>query len=201
MGNNRMKTVATGITNASRRAMVTIEPDWMPHLSCSLTDVLRTVARFGLAAVFLVSGVLKAIDPAQTRIAVRAYDLLPSSLIGPVATSLPLVELVLGTLLLVGAFTRWVALASALLLIVLMTGLVQAWARGLSIDCGCFGGGGVVAQGNTQYPQELARDAGMLLLALWLLVRHRTAFSIDRWLPAVRMHPLAQLGSRQIERP
>jgi uncharacterized membrane protein YphA (DoxX/SURF4 family) len=141
-----------------------------------------------LAAVFLVSGVLKAIDPGQTRIAVRAYELLPPSLLGPVATGLPLVELALGTLLLVGAFTRWVALASA---------VAQAWARGLSIDCGCFGGGGAVAKGNTQYPQELARDAGLLLLALWLLAQPRTAVSIDRW---VRPGPQAlgtQPGTRQ----
>lgn len=142
--------------------------------------------RLGLAAVFLVSGALKVVDPAQTRIAVRAYELLPPDLVGPVATALPLVELVLGTLLLVGAFTRWVALASGVLLVILMTAVAQAWARGLSIDCGCFGGGGAVAKGDTRYPQELARDLGTLLLALWLVVRPRTALSVDGWLRADR---------------
>jgi uncharacterized membrane protein YphA (DoxX/SURF4 family) len=142
------------------------------------------VVRLGLAAVFLVSGVMKIVDPAQTRVAVTAYELLPQDLIGPVATGLPLLELALGTLLLAGAFTRWVALASGLLLVVLMVGMVQAWARGLSIDCGCFGGGGAVAPGSTRYPQELARDIGFELLALWLLVRPRTALSVDGWLHA-----------------
>ncbi|MGH3773396.1 MAG: MauE/DoxX family redox-associated membrane protein [Pseudonocardiaceae bacterium] len=145
---------------------------------------MSTVARLGLAAVFLVSGALKAVDPAQTRIAVSAYEVLPPSLVGPVATALPLVELALGTLLLAGAFTRWVALASAVLLLVLMTAVAQSWARGLSIDCGCFGGGGAVAKGSTHYPQELARDAGIVLLALWLLVLPRTALSVDGWLRA-----------------
>jgi uncharacterized membrane protein YphA (DoxX/SURF4 family) len=152
---------------------------------------LGTVLRLGLAAVFLVSGELKVVDPAQTRIAVRAYELLPPDLVGPVATALPLVELVLGTLLLVGAFTRWIAVASAVLLVVLMAAVAQAWARGLSIDCGCFGGGGTVAKGDTRYPQELARDVGTLLLALWLLVRPRTALSVDGWL---RADPGAQWG-------
>lgn len=142
--------------------------------------------RLGLAAVFLVSGALKVIDPAQTKVAVRAYELLPPGLTGLVATTLPLLELVLGTLLLAGAFTRWVALASALLLVVLMTAVAQAWARGLSIDCGCFGGGGQVAKGDTRYPQELARDLGTLVLALWLLVRPRTALSVDGWLLQVK---------------
>lgn len=147
--------------------------------------------RLGLAAVFLASGAIKVVDPAQTRTAVRAYELLPPDLIGPVATALPLVELVVGTLLLVGAFTRWVAVASALLLVVLMSAVAQAWARGLSIDCGCFGGGGAVAKGDTRYPQELARDVGALLLALWLLVRPATMLSVDGWL---RADPGAQWG-------
>ncbi|MGH3826588.1 MAG: DoxX family protein [Pseudonocardiaceae bacterium] len=145
---------------------------------------MSAVARLGLAAVFLVSGAIKALDPAQTRVAVSAYQLLPPDLVGPVATVLPLVELALGTVLLAGAFTRWVALASALLMLVLITAVSQAWARGLSIDCGCFGGGGAVAKGATHYPQELARDAGILLLALWLLARPRTALSVDGWLRA-----------------
>src|SRR5262245_7883406 len=98
------------------------------------------VVRLGLAAVFLVSGGIKVSDPAQTRVAVSAYELLPPDVVGLVATVLPLAELALGTLLVAGAFTRWVALGAALLLVVLMAGMVQAWARGLSIDCGCFGG-------------------------------------------------------------
>jgi uncharacterized membrane protein YphA (DoxX/SURF4 family) len=165
------------------------------RLSRPAVDGLGTVVRLGLAAVFLVSGALKVINPAQTQIAVRAYELLPSGLVGPVATTLPLLELVLGTLLLAGAFTRWVALASAVLLVVLMTGVTQAWARGLSIDCGCFGGGGHVAKGDTRYSQELARDVGTVLLALWLLVRPWTALSVDGWL--LRANPGTQSDTQQ----
>ena len=153
------------------------------------------MARLGLATVFLVSGALKVVDPAQTRVAVQAYELLPADLVAPVATGLPLVELVLGTLLVAGAFTRWAALASALLVVVLMTAVAQAWARGLSIDCGCFGGGGPVARGDTRYPQELARDFGMLLMALWLLVRPRTPLSLDGWLHADPDAPWGQAGN------
>jgi len=142
--------------------------------SARVRDVVGTVARLGLAAVFLVSGVLKAIDPDATYVAVRAYDVLPKAGVTLVAGILPWLEIVLGLLLLAGLATRVVAVASAGLLVVFIAGVVQAWARGLSIDCGCFGGGGAVDPGQTTYGLELLRDAGFLLMAAWLIVRPRT---------------------------
>ena len=137
-------------------------------------DIVGTVARLGLAAVFLVSGVLKAIDPDATYVAVRAYDVLPKAGVALVAGALPWLEIVLGLLLLAGIATRAVAAVSAVLLVVFIAGVTQAWARGLSIDCGCFGGGGAVEPGQTTYGLELLRDAAFLLLAGWLVVRPRT---------------------------
>ena len=142
--------------------------------SARVRDVVGTVARLGLAAVFLVSGVLKAVDPDATYVAVRAYDVLPKAGVALVAGILPWLEIVLGLLLLAGLATRVVAVASAGLLVVFIAGVVQAWARGLSIDCGCFGGGGAVDPGQTTYGLELLRDAGFLLMAAWLIVRPRT---------------------------
>lgn len=156
----------------------------MPRPSGRVLDGVGLLARFGLAAVLLISGALKVVDPAQTLIAVRAYEVLPAALTGPVAHGLPLLELALGTLLVAGAFTRWTAAVSAGLLVVLVLAVAQAWARGLSIDCGCFGGGGVVAQADTRYLQELARDGALLVAALWLVVRPGSALSVDRWLQA-----------------
>jgi uncharacterized membrane protein YphA (DoxX/SURF4 family) len=144
-----------------------------------LLDVVGTLARFGLAAVWLVSGLLKAADPDQTYVAVRAYDVLPDAGVEVVAALLPWVELALGALLLVGVGTRLVAALSAVLLVVFVAGVTQAWARGLAIDCGCFGGGGAVEPGQTTYVQELLRDAGFLLMAGWLIVRPRTLAALD----------------------
>ena len=142
--------------------------------SARVRDVVGTVARLGLAAVFLVSGVLKAVDPDAAYVAVRAYDVLPKAGVALVAGILPWLEIVLGLLLLAGLATRVVAVASAGLLVVFIAGVTQAWARGLSIDCGCFGGGGAVDPGQTTYGLELLRDAGFLLMAAWLIVRPRT---------------------------
>ncbi|RTL67196.1 MAG: DoxX family membrane protein [Pseudonocardiaceae bacterium] len=144
-----------------------------------ILDVIGTLARLGLAAVWLVSGAIKAADPDQTYIAVRAYDVLPTDVVSVVATVLPWLELALGVLLLVGLGSRAVAALSALVLVVFIAGVVQAWARGLSIDCGCFGGGGQVAPDATAYGTEVLRDVGFLLLAGWLIVRPRTLFALD----------------------
>jgi uncharacterized membrane protein YphA (DoxX/SURF4 family) len=144
----------------------------------SRLDRTGTLVRVGLAAVWLVSGSIKAADPDQTYIAVRAYDVLPYPAVGPVAAALPWVELALGVVLLLGWRTRWAAVGAVVLLALFMAGVTQAWARGLRIDCGCFGGGGEVAQDQTRYGAELLRDTGFLVLAVWLIVRPRTWLAV-----------------------
>ncbi|WP_410659060.1 MauE/DoxX family redox-associated membrane protein [Amycolatopsis sp. lyj-112] len=143
---------------------------------------MGTLARFGLAAVWLISGALKISDPGQTYIAVQAFDVLPDAFVRPAAIAMPLAELALGLFLLAGYVTRWVSVLSVLLLAVLIAAIAQSWARGLSIDCGCFGGGGQISADQTQYPQEIARDLGFALLGVWLIVRPRTWLSVDGWL-------------------
>lgn len=147
-----------------------------------MLDAAGLLVRLGLAAVWLISGGYKLADPGQTYVAVQAYDVLPEGLVGVVATAMPLLELVLGVLLVAGIGTRAIAVVSAIVLLVFIAAVVQSWARGLTIDCGCFGGGGQVEAGQTRYPQEIARDTGFLLLAVWLMVRPRTLFSADGWL-------------------
>jgi len=144
-------------------------------------DAIGLLVRLGLAAVWLVSGAIKASDLNQTYIAVQAYDLLPDGVSSVVAGALPFLELALGVLLLVGLGTRIVAVLSVVVLVAFLGAVAQSWARGLSIDCGCFGGGGQVAPGQTQYPQEIARDVGFLVLAVWLIVRPRSLLSLDGW--------------------
>lgn len=137
------------------------------------------VARLGLAAVWLISGWIKFSDPTQTVVAVRAYQLLPDDLVRPFAAVFPMIELVLGLLLLIGLAVRPVAIVSALALLALIAAIASAWARGLSIDCGCFGGGGVVEDvASWDYIREIARDVGFIALAAWLAVFPRTPWAL-----------------------
>ena len=132
-----------------------------------------------LGGVFLVAGVLKAIDPQASVAAVRAYQLLPAWIVTIVGWGLPFAEIALGLLLLAGIATRAVAVGAAMLLVIFIAGVASAAARGLSIDCGCFGGGGAVEPGQAAYGLELIRDIGLLLLALWLIWQPRSRLTLD----------------------
>lgn len=129
---------------------------------------LMTGARLLVGAVFVVAGAVKLPDPAAAERAVRAYRLLPEGLVPAAAFGLPVVEIAVGLALLAGVWVRTAAVLSALMLAVYVAAIASVWARGLSIDCGCFGNGGQVAAGQTAYPAEIARDVGLLLVALAL---------------------------------
>lgn len=141
---------------------------------------LSTAARLLLAGVLAAAGWLKLADPDASVRAVRAYRLLPETLAKATGFGLPVLELALAVLLLTGLGTRAAAVLSGLLMVVFVVGVGSAWARGLAIDCGCFGGGGQVDQGSTRYLQEILRDLGLLGAACWLAYRPASHLSADR---------------------
>lgn len=141
---------------------------------------LSLAARLVLAAVFAAAGWPKLLDPDGTLRSVRAFRLVPEMFVPAFGYGLPIVELALAALLLVGLLTRPAAAVAGLLLIMFMIGIGTAWARGLSIECGCFGtSGGTVVDPTRGYAVDLLRDAGLLVLAGWLVARPTSRFSLD----------------------
>jgi len=145
-----------------------------------------------IGGVWIVAGVLKLPDPAASVRAVRAYDLLPEAVVPTVGHLLPVVEVVVGTALVLGLLTRGGAVLSALLFLVFVGGIASVWARGISIECGCFGGGGAQQDASSSYPLEIARDVGLLALSVFLVWSPRTRFALDRLL----FEPVAVTGGR-----
>lgn len=144
---------------------------------------LSLIARLAMAGILVAAAVPKLLDLSQSVIAVRAYRLLPEAVVPLVGNLLPVVELLLAVVLLAGLFTRGAAIAWLILMAGFLTGIVWAWSQGLQIDCGCFGGGGDLAPGETtDYPAYLAERLGFVALGVFLVAWPRSRFSVDAWM-------------------
>ena len=152
----------------------------MRELSIKAQPWLGLISRLVLGGVLFIAGYLKVGTPDKSQMAVRAYEVLPISLANLIGLLLPYVEIGIGLLLILGVYTRISAALGGAIMVVFIVAIAQAWARGLTIDCGCFGGGGQVAASETKYLSEIIRDTGLVLLALYLIRYPKTKFSIDK---------------------
>jgi len=138
------------------------------------------LSRLVLGGVLFAAGWLKIFTPAKSQMSVRAYEVLPISIANFLGIALPWLEVGFGILLILGIAVRLSAIVGGGLMVVFIAAISQAWARGLSIDCGCFGGGGTVDPSETKYLSEILRDIGLALLALYLVRYPLTRFALEK---------------------
>ena len=141
---------------------------------------LTLFARLILGGVLLAAGALKIGNLQKSAMAVRAYELLPVSLAHFLGYTLPWIEIGVGLLLITGALVRISGLIGAVTMLAFIIAIGQAWARGLSIDCGCFGGGGAIDPEDTKYLSEIIRDIGLLILGIYLYLYPKGRFGLDK---------------------
>jgi uncharacterized membrane protein YphA (DoxX/SURF4 family) len=145
----------------------------MKQFNSRFQPYLTLLARLLLGGVLLVAGGLKVSKPTDSANAVAAYKLLPINLAHLFGYALPWLEVSLGILLIAGILLRPAAIAGGLIMLVFIAAIASAWARGLLLDCGCFGGGGEIDpsladQVHRTYFIEIMRDLGLALTALYL---------------------------------
>jgi uncharacterized membrane protein YphA (DoxX/SURF4 family) len=138
--------------------------------------ILGLVIRLVAAAIWLVAGIAKLFGLEHFRSQVAAYKLLPHSLVTPFAYGLPFVETFAGLYLLLGLLVAPAAVLTCVLMLAFLIAQAQAWARGLSLDCGCFGTLGHQRVGFW----SIARDAGLGIPGLVLVLRPARYLSLDR---------------------
>ncbi len=100
---------------------------------------LYHLARLILGFIFLSACYDKIAHPQAFAEVVSSYQVLPERLIHPVAIALPWVELVLGLSLILNIFLQGATVLSNLLLLSFFLMLLFNLARGLDVNCGCFG--------------------------------------------------------------
>ena len=138
--------------------------------------VFLLVGRMALAAIFIYAGAVKllglAIHPRPTvglalsyfALQVDSYQLLPPWAVQFVAHTLPLAEIAIGLMLLLGwLLPIWSTLVT-LLVAGLFASVVRAYALGLQINCGCF------AKPEPLTGMTVLRDGALLLLAFLMTV-------------------------------
>jgi putative oxidoreductase len=125
---------------------------------------LLVVFRLVLGCLFIYAGVVKVLDPLDFAQNIRNYRLVGQSLSFIAAAVLPWLEILAGVALAAGIWKRASALIISGLLVFFILLTLVTMARGLDVDCGCFGalsrrsGFGVVLE-----------DLGMLFMGLCLL--------------------------------
>ena len=145
-------------------------------MKVKLFQWLEPAARIFLGGLFVYSAYGKIGDPGLFASMVMRYEILPECMVGLFSLTLPMLELVVGLAL---VFTKWMresALLISALLSMFIAALVLAIARGLEIDCGCFGVPSV--GGRTELLLAVARDVLLLVPAVWLMFRRNAWLGI-----------------------
>jgi len=137
------------------------------------------VFRFGLAVVFLLSGLAKLPRRDEFVGAVKNYRLVPERAGEIIGTVLPPVELGAGVLLALGLGVRPVAALLALFLLGFSGAVAANLLRGRTIDCGCFG---PVAQRKITWA-TVARNGILIAAAAVVVAEGPTALALDRFVP------------------
>ena len=138
------------------------------------------VLRIALAAVLIVAGALKIGHAADLASAIAGFRLLPGAVVAPLALALPYVEIFFGGYLLLGLFTRTVAIVIAVQFALYAGAIASAVLRHIPADCGCFGPHDVAT---ADWP-HVAFDLALAAIAAIIAYGAPGALALDR-----RIHP------------
>jgi uncharacterized membrane protein YphA (DoxX/SURF4 family) len=132
----------------------------------SSNRVFRAVVlalRVALGAVFVYAAWTKLRQPWELfAMSIDAYKVLPYWAVLAVARALPWAEMLIGLALMAGRWLRVSAAAASLMLLMFFALMVRAYAKGMQIDCGCFGLGDPISA------RTLARDGSLLAGCVFL---------------------------------
>jgi uncharacterized membrane protein YphA (DoxX/SURF4 family) len=99
---------------------------------------LQITLRVIVGGVFVYSSIGKLFSPEEFAKIIYYYDFLPLFLVNVFAITFPYLQFVTGVLLIFGVFKKGNSAILISLLVVFLLALIQAYARGLDINCGCF---------------------------------------------------------------
>ena len=143
-----------------------IEKTRNAFLGFILSSKVQRIIKFSLGAIFIYAGFIKLTDPKAFAKVISLYDLIPESLLAPVAIGLPILEIFAGMGLLF-------AVRGSLSIIfgLLLTFVFVLWygiLKNLDIDCGCFSPQELKSQARLW--QAFYRDIAMIAATCYLFI-------------------------------
>ena len=144
-------------------------------------DWVGLACRFILGFVLLIAGALKFENFDASILAVSNFQMgFPYDVVVFLGYALPIVEVLLGLALIFGFCTRMMAFFGGLMMAIYAGAIVSVWVRGIALDCGCFGGGGVKPEIDARtYFLDIMRDIALAAMGLWLIIRPHTPWALD----------------------
>ena len=142
-----------------------------------MKGTLVLACRLFVGGIFIYASLDKLGHPQAFAEAISHYRIVPYPLLHLCAHLLPLVEILVGTALVLGIGRRGAALLAGLMTVIFMVAITSALIRNLDISCGCFNTDGGHAVGF----DLLWRDSILLLLCLPPLFAVNPGFGLERF--------------------
>jgi uncharacterized membrane protein YphA (DoxX/SURF4 family) len=146
---------------------------------------LLVAGRLGIAVIFLYAGIAKVREPwLQFAVSIETFKMVPETWLEPIARILPWCEIALAIALLPGILARWFSLIlTGMLGFFLFIG-IRAYAKGLTVDCGCFGAGNSGAVDAKWFVEHAAMLALGLAVTVGEFLRARSPKLVTEQNPA-----------------
>lgn len=137
------------------------------------------VARLVIAGVFLFAAIGKIADPHSFAEAISNYHVVSDSISSISASMLPVLEVVIALALIAGIKERGAALLAGLMLLVFAGAMISTIARGINLDCGCFGASAEARVNGTTVARNLVLALAAFAVAWFRHVRYREALTAE----------------------
>tara|TARA_B100001250_G_C19685358_1_gene737791 strand:- start:30 stop:497 length:468 start_codon:yes stop_codon:yes gene_type:complete len=142
----------------------------MSAMSPNYKHIIAIIFRYILGIVFIYASYSKIIDPIKFSATIDLYKATPIVVNNLIALIVPWIELLIGFLLIFNKGIKGSIVISIGLFIVFIILLSQAYFRGFTLDCGCFGGLGKLSESELRFNmlRRIVEDIIFLCMSIYL---------------------------------
>lgn len=146
-----------------------------PATKMFFSPSIHRAVRIALGLVFVWAGAVKLVDPRAFARVLSGYQMIPESLLAPIAIGLPLVEFLVGTGLVFNVRGSLSVVFGLLLMFLVVLGF--AMYNNLDVDCGCFSPEEIHVRNSlrTAFFRDVGLMGGAVYLFFWRRSRARAA--------------------------